>query len=45
MAEVAYLRAAAGAGASFFVSQNVPGGEETNEALVARYRSRNRLYG
>ena len=45
VAEVAYLRAAAGAEPAFFVSQNVPGGDEANEALVARYRHRNRFYG
>jgi uncharacterized phosphosugar-binding protein len=45
VAEVAYLRAAAGAEPSFFVSQNVPGGDETNEELVSRYRHRNRFYG
>jgi uncharacterized phosphosugar-binding protein len=45
VAEVAYMRAVAGAEPSFFVSQNVPGGDEANEALVSRYRPRNRFYG
>ena len=45
VAEVAHLRAVAGAEPSFFISQNVPGGDEANEALVARYRTRNRFYG
>ncbi len=43
VAEVAYLRAVAGAEPSFFVSQNVPGGDKANEALVSRYRPRNRF--
>jgi uncharacterized phosphosugar-binding protein len=45
VAEVAYLRAVAGAEPSFFVSQNVPGGDEANEALISRYRHRNKFYG
>jgi uncharacterized phosphosugar-binding protein len=45
VAEVAYLRAVAGAEPSFFVSQNVPGGDEVNETLVSRYRHRNKFYG
>ena len=45
VAEVAYMRAAPGAAPSFFISQNVPGGDEANEALVTRYRPRNRFYG
>jgi uncharacterized phosphosugar-binding protein len=45
VAEVANLRGVAGAEPSFFISQNVPGGDEENEALVSRYRHRNRLYG
>jgi uncharacterized phosphosugar-binding protein len=45
VAEVAYLRGVSGAEPSFFVSQNVPGGDEANEALVARYRPRSRFYG
>src|SRR4028119_2157932 len=45
VAEVAYLRAVAGAEPSFFISQNVPGGDEANEALISRYRPRNRFYG
>ena len=45
VAEVAYLRAVAGAEPSFFISQNVPGGDEVNEALVSRYRHRNKFYG
>ncbi len=45
VAEVAYLRVAAGAEPSCFISQNVPGGDEANEALVSRYRARNRFYG
>ncbi len=45
VAEVAYLRAAAGAEPAFFASQNVPGGDETNAALVSRYRRRNKFYG
>jgi uncharacterized phosphosugar-binding protein len=45
VAEVAYLRAAAGAEPAFFVSQSVAGGDEANAALVARYRHRNKLYG
>ena len=45
VAEVAYLRAVAGAEPSVFISQNVPGGDEANEALVSRYRPRNRFYG
>ena len=45
VAEVAYLRTVAGAEPSFFISQNVPGGDEANEALVSRYRHRSRLYG
>jgi len=45
VAEIAYLRGVAGAEPSFFISQNVPGGDESNEALVSRYRPRNRLYG
>lgn len=44
VAEVAYLRTVAGAEPSFFISQNVPGGDEANEALVSRYRPRNRFY-
>jgi uncharacterized phosphosugar-binding protein len=34
VAEVAYLRAVAGAEPSFFISQNVLGGDEANEALM-----------
>ena len=45
VAEVAYLRAASGAEPTFFVSQNIPGGDEANEALVSRYRRRNKFYG
>ena len=45
VAEVAYMRAAPGAAPSFFISQNVPGGDRVNEALVSRYRPRNRFYG
>jgi uncharacterized phosphosugar-binding protein len=45
VAEVAYLRTVAGAELSFFISQNVPGGDEANEALVSRYRRRNKFYG
>jgi uncharacterized phosphosugar-binding protein len=45
VAEVAYLRTVAGAEPSFFISQNVPGGDEANEALVLRFRHRNRFYG
>ncbi len=45
VAEIAYLRVAAGAEPSCFISQNVPGGDEANEALVSRYRARNRFYG
>ena len=45
VAEVAYLRAVAGAEPAFFISQNIPGGDEANEALVSRYRPRNRFYG
>ena len=45
VAEVAYLRGVAGAEPSFFISQNVPGGDEANEALVSRYRARNRFHG
>jgi uncharacterized phosphosugar-binding protein len=45
VAEVAYLREAAVAEPLYFTSQNVPGGDEANEALVARYRPRNRFYG
>ena len=45
VAEVAYLRGVSGADPSFFISQNVPGGDEANEALISRYRSRNRFYG
>jgi uncharacterized phosphosugar-binding protein len=45
VAEVAYLREAAGAEPLYFTSQKVPGGDEANEALVARYRPRNRFYG
>ncbi len=45
VAQVAYPGAVAGAEPSFFVSQNVPGGDEANEALVSRYRPRNRFYG
>jgi uncharacterized phosphosugar-binding protein len=45
VAEVAYLRAAAGAEPATFISQNVPGGDEANEALVSPYRPRNRFYG
>lgn len=45
VAEVAYLRAMAGSEPSFFLSQNVPGGDEANEVLISRYRCRNRLYG
>jgi uncharacterized phosphosugar-binding protein len=44
VAEVAYLRRVAGAEPSFFVSQNVPGGDEANEALISRYRPRNKFY-
>ncbi|MDP9439897.1 MAG: SIS domain-containing protein, partial [Actinomycetota bacterium] len=44
VAEIAYLRVAAGAEPSCFISQNVPGGDEANEALVSRYRARNRFY-
>ena len=45
VAEVANLRAIAGAEPSFFISQNLPGGDKANEALVSRYRHRNRFYG
>jgi uncharacterized phosphosugar-binding protein len=45
VAEVANLRAIAGAEPSFFTSQNLPGGDKANEALVSRYRHRNRFYG
>ena len=45
VAEVAYLRAVAGSEPATFISQNVPGGDEANEALVSRYRPRNRFYG
>ncbi len=45
VAEVAYLRAVAGAEPAAFISQNVPGGDEANEALVSCYRPRNRFYG
>ena len=45
VAEVVNLRTVAGAEPSFFVSQNVPGGNEANEAQVSRYRRRNRFYG
>ena len=45
VAEIAYLRTVAGAEPSFFVSQNVPGGDEVNETLVSRYRPRTRFYG
>ena len=45
VAEVAYLRMVAAAEPSYFISQYVPGGDEANEALVSRYRHRNRFYG
>jgi uncharacterized phosphosugar-binding protein len=44
VAEVAYLRMAAGADPVVLRSQNLPGSEETNEELIARYRKRIRYY-
>ena len=44
VAEIAHLRTVAGAEPSFFISQNVPGGDAVNETLVSRYRHRSRFY-
>lgn len=44
VAEIAYLRMAAGADPVVLRSQNLPGSEETNEELIARYRKRIRFY-
>ena len=45
VAEIAYLRAISGVEPSFFLSQNILGGDEANEVLISRYRPRNRFYG
>lgn len=42
--EVACLRAASGERPPIFSSQNLPGEEVRNEALLSRYRARNRFY-
>lgn len=44
VAEVAHLKMAAGADPVALRSQNLPGSEEANEELIARYRKRSRLY-
>lgn len=44
VAEVAHLKMAAGADPVALRSQNLPGSEEANEKLIARYRKRSSLY-